>query len=57
MKLNGSAFNIVLPAGQVALTFFAVSLLCLNRFGAYKSKATKQFFAANPNFEAEYNEQ
>ena len=57
VKLNGSAFNIVLPAGQVALSFFAISFICLKRFGAYKITATKQFLQNNPNFEAEYTAQ
>ena len=57
VKLNGSALNIVLPAGQVALSFFAAAVLCLKRFGAYKASATKLFLVQNPDFEAEYDQQ
>ena len=47
----------MLPAGQVALSFFAAAVLCLKRFGAYKASATKLFLVQNPDFEAEYDQQ
>ena len=47
----------MLPAGQVALSFFAAAVVCLKWFGAYKASATKRFLAQHPDFEAEYDQQ
>ena len=56
VKLGGSAFNIVLPTGQVALSFFFVGYLCMKRFGGYKAVTTTKFLVKNPKFTQEYDE-